>query len=182
VSGVTVRAADERDAGAIAAVQTRGWQTAYRGLLADSVLDGLSVEARAWAWREVLAAGGDDAATTVSEVDGAVVGFCALSTPARDADASPGTAEIAAIYVDPDRWRAGVGGALLGAALAQLERDGWERVTLWVLDGNDAARAFYARFGFAPDGATQFDERLGAAEVRLVRELGGAFRGCSERR
>ena len=58
-----------------------------------------------------------------------------------------------ALYIEPSRWRAGVGRALLAEALARLRAAEWSEVTLWVLAGNSPARAFYERFGFAADGA-----------------------------
>ena len=66
---------------------------------------------------------------------------------------APSTAEISALYIDPSRWRSGVGRALLAEALARLRAAEWSEVTLWVLAGNAPARAFYERFGFAADGA-----------------------------
>ena len=61
-------------------------------------------------------------------------------------------AEVYGLYVDPDRWGAGVGTALWGAVEA-----GWDQgiaaVALWVLRDNVRAREFYAARGLAPDGA-----------------------------
>jgi ribosomal protein S18 acetylase RimI-like enzyme len=169
VSAIAVRRAVEGDAAAIAAVHVRAWQAAYRGLVADEILDGSRIEGRERMWNELLAGGRDAPATTVAEVDGAVAGFCTVAAPSRDDDAPPRTAEIPAIYVDPDHLRRGIGAALLGAALDGLEQGGWERVTLWVFAGNDAARAFYARFGFEPDGTSRLMEAFGASVDRLVR-------------
>jgi GNAT superfamily N-acetyltransferase len=151
-------------------VHVRSWQAGYRGIVDDGVLDGLSIDRRERAWHERLTAPGDASQTLVAERDGVVVGFCGLATPARDPDAEPRTAEVAAIYVDPDHWRAGAGTALLDAALDGLRHDGWERVTLWVLERNARGRAFYARRGFTPDGARQALRDLGQAEIRLARE------------
>jgi ribosomal protein S18 acetylase RimI-like enzyme len=169
VNAIAVRRAVEGDAAAIAAVHVRAWQAAYRGIVADAILDRLTVEDRERMWTDLLAGGADAPATTVAEVDGAVAGFCTVATPSRDEDAPPCTAEIPALYVDPDRRRRGIGATLLGAALRGLEQGGWERVTLWVFSGNDAARAFYARFGFEPDGTSRPIEGMGAAADRLVR-------------
>jgi ribosomal protein S18 acetylase RimI-like enzyme len=169
VSPIAVRRAVEGDAAAIAAVHVRAWQAAYRGIVADAILDGLAVADRQRMWSGLLAGGDDATATTVAEVGGAVAGFCTVATPSRDDDAPPSTAEIPALYVDPHRRRRGIGAALLEAALDGLEQDGWERVTLWVFSGNDAARAFYARFGFEADGTSRPIEAMGAAADRLVR-------------
>lgn len=47
------------------------------------------------------------------------------------------------------------------------------RRTLWVLDGNERARAFYARQGWHADGTSKTEEMAGATviEVRYRRFL-----------
>ncbi|WP_157036470.1 hypothetical protein [Streptomonospora alba] len=42
-------------------------------------------------------------------------------------------------------------------------------VLLWALRDDDAARAFYTRRGFAPDGAERDTERAGLARPREIR-------------
>ncbi len=159
---VRVRPAAPEDARGIAETQARAWDAAYRGLLADAVIDALTADVREARWREILAA--DESATWVADEAGRIAGFCSVLAVARDADALPGTSEIAALYVDPAVWRRGAGSALLRAGVAAL---GPARVTLWVLERNAAARAFYAGHGFSPDGARR--ETAGAAHVRLAR-------------
>ena len=163
---VEVRRATADDAASVAAVHVRTWQVAYRGLMADEVLDRLSVEQREELWRQVLS-GERSEAVYVAVDDGAVVGFCAVVAPSRDDDAESGVAEIAAIYIEPGVWRTGTGRALMDVALADLRASGWCSVTLWVLAENHQARAFYARFGFGPDGAEMIHEGSGENEVRL---------------
>ncbi|WP_027659241.1 GNAT family N-acetyltransferase [Salinispora fenicalii] len=69
----------------------------------------------------------------VAEVGGSVAGFVAL-----DDD------EVTWLYVDPQRYRQGIGRALLGHAVAAAG----PRVEVTVLDGNPAAEALYASEGF----------------------------------
>jgi ribosomal protein S18 acetylase RimI-like enzyme len=151
---VVVREADPEDAGAVAGVHVRAWQAAYRGLMPDEWLDDLTVERRTETWTGILTESAGKGTTLVGD-DGpaGVVGFCSVQLPSRDEDAGPSTAEISALYIEPSRWRSGIGRALLGEALTRLRAAEWEDVTLWVLAGNASARAFYERFGFAPDGA-----------------------------
>lgn len=52
---IEIRAAEVSDAGAIAAVHVASWQVAYRGLLPESVLTGLSVAGREQMWSAILA-------------------------------------------------------------------------------------------------------------------------------
>jgi GNAT superfamily N-acetyltransferase len=159
-----VREAVPCDAPGIARIHVDAWQRAYRGLMPQALLDELSVDQRERMWDGHLA---DDSgpATFVAVVDGAIAGFCSIAVPARDADSSATTGEIAALYVDPARWRSGVGTALMARALDELRA--CEDVTLWVLAGNEPALAFYARFGFAPDGRIARGETSGQDELRM---------------
>lgn len=166
-----MRRAVPEDASAIAQIHVRSWQVAYRGLVPDDVLDGLSVAQRERFWRGASAAGQEAVAVFVGAVDEEVVGFCAVAAPSRDEDAAATVAEIGAIYVDPRMWRNGVGKALMDAALAELRADGWRSVTLWVLAENHPARQFYARFRFACDGAETRHARSGQTEIRLRASL-----------
>ena len=167
-----MRRAEKADVPAIAGVHVRAWRAAYRGLVHDAVLDSLSVAEREQMWNGLVPGRDDAHVTIVAEIEGEVVGFCSVAAPSRDADAPAGTAEIPAIYVEPDRrQRRGIGAALLDARAASRSRQrGWRRVTLWVIATNAPARAFYARFGFVPDGASQAVEDLGASLDRLVRD------------
>ena len=173
VSAVTVRRGEQRDAAGIAGVHVRSWQVAYRGLLPDERLDRLSVEEREQQWGDVLGEGDGASFTLVADLDDRVAGFCSVATPSRDADARERTAEVAAIYVEPQLWRRGIGAALLTAAVEELRRGGWHEATLWVFAENANARSFYARFGFAPDGSEERHAPSGPAAVRLRAALGG---------
>ena len=59
-----------------------------------------------------------------------------------------GEAEVLTIAVHPDQRRVGLGGALVGAFLAEAVARGGESAFLEVAEGNTAARALYARAGF----------------------------------
>jgi ribosomal protein S18 acetylase RimI-like enzyme len=40
-------------------------------------------------------------------------------------------------------------------------------MVLWVLERNEHALKFYQKHGFVRDGASKYDARLGANEIRL---------------
>lgn len=61
-------------------------------------------------------------------------------------------ADLLTIVVDAGRQRGGIGTGLLGDHLLALSHRSVSTVFLEVAAGNDAARALYARFGFAPVG------------------------------
>ncbi len=161
-----VRLATPDDAAAIAGVHVRSWQVAYRGVVPDAILEGLSVEQREKAWRQLLRAD-SGGFTLVADRGAEVVGFCSMATPSRDDDAGEATCEVGAIYVEPAVWRAGIGAALLDTALGMVRENGWREVTLWVFAANVNARAFYEGFGFGPDGAEMPHQPSGQTEIRL---------------
>jgi GNAT superfamily N-acetyltransferase len=56
------------------------------------------------------------------------------------------------LYVVPDRWGRGVGGALHDLALDRLRDAGVEEARLWTLRENGRARSFYERRGWSLTG------------------------------
>jgi ribosomal protein S18 acetylase RimI-like enzyme len=147
-----IREAEPEDAKAIAGVHVRSWQAAYRGQLTDEYLDGLSVEERLEQHRRSLEEPRAEWRTWVADDGGRVVGF-AVTGPSEDADAEPSTAEVYAIYLEPDRVGTGLGRGLFEHAVADLRERGFKVVTLWVLETNERARRFYEVAGWHADGA-----------------------------
>ena len=160
------------DAPALARVHVASWRAAYRGIMPDSVLDDLAVEAFEARWKQTLEQA--TRSTLVGEIDQQLVGFASVG-PSRDVDAVPSqTGELYALYLDPQVWGRGLGYALWSAALQQALVDGFAEITLWVLEANTRARLFYERVGFRLEpGATRALEREGVVlpEVRYRRLL-----------
>ena len=169
---LVVRAAVPADAVAIARVHVQAWRSAYRGLLPDRYLAGLTVEGRAPRWRQRLRQLGARESVLAVVRDGTVVGF-ASAGPARDSDCDERiTGELYAIYLVEQEWGRGVGRALHRAAVETLRDARFGDATLWVLETNERARRFYERQEWVADGATKV-ERYGArvTEVRYRRVL-----------
>ena len=161
-----MRSAVVADAAAIARINVDGWRAAYRSEVADQVLADLSLSEREAGWHERII-DGTHGRILVAERGHEVIGYSRVLAPARDGDAAADVAEIAAMYVHPDAWRSGAGSALMQTALGELRSDGWRDVTLWVLDRNARAIAFYEGFGFAPDETEKVSDRLGVVETRM---------------
>jgi GNAT superfamily N-acetyltransferase len=162
-----VRKATVEDASGIAFVHVRSWQVAYRGHMPDEFLDGLDPEKRTSMWRD-WTQDPDKIILVAEDNEGNIVGFSALCS-SRDPDANPKTAELVAIYLHPEKWKKGIGRALLTASLDQLRKRNFGQVTLWVLEGNQRARSFYESFGFVHDGAMKDDDHWKSFAVREVR-------------
>ena len=56
--------------------------------------------------------------------------------------------ELWALYVEPDRWRAGIGRALWVVAANRMTDGGAKSTGAWVVLGNIRARFFYEAVGF----------------------------------
>jgi ribosomal protein S18 acetylase RimI-like enzyme len=168
---VHVRTARLRDADALADLNVRAWQRAYRGLMPDAYLDGLSVTDRIGLWHEVLGDPPRRSGQLVVEEAGRVAGFVLVGGEGLEADATRG--EVYALYVDPECWRRGVGRTLLVAACDRLRSAGFDDAVLWVHEGNERARSFYGATGWHTDGTRRTQEVWGidAPEVRYHRTL-----------
>jgi GNAT superfamily N-acetyltransferase len=147
-----LRRATVADAGAVAALHVRAWQTAYRGIVPDPFLDGLDVASRASRY-DFDEPGPGDPVTWIA-VDGDDVGGMVCVSPGRDEDL-PGLGEVQALYVAPDRWRSGAGSALMAKAERLLAEAGFADAFLWVLEDNARARRFYEGAGWQADGGTK---------------------------
>ena len=171
---VEVRDATPDDAHAIATVHVRSWRAAYRGLLPDDVLAGLSVPDLEQLWLDRLAAR-PRAPAPSSQPSPAP--SPASQQPDRHSALPTATSPPSAIYtlyLDPAVWRRGIGTQLHTAALDRLRSCGFTRAGLWVLDSNERALRFYDRHGWTDTGRTQVDRGPGGSELherRLHRSL-----------
>lgn len=137
-------------------LHVRSWRAAYRGIVPDAILDGMSIEGRRDRWARAIAQANTEPSGQVRiwvvETDGRVVGL-ATTGPCRDGDAQAGTGELQSIYLAPEAWSRGLGSALLEAAVDDLRARGFAPLLLWVIEENARGRRFYERAGWQPDGA-----------------------------
>jgi len=162
---IEVRAAVPADAPDVARVQVRSWQSAYRGLIDQGYLDGLTPAF--FAHRYTFGRVGLRLPSTLVAADGSAIRGLATTGLCRDMN-FPNVGELMAIYVDPAHVRTGVGRLLMAAARARLRLVGVTGAQLWVLDGNAGARRFYERDGWRVDGACR-TVTFGDSAVRQVR-------------
>ncbi len=151
------------DVDEIAEVHIQVWREAYESLMPSDYLAALDQEQFARSWRDRLKAQqpGEIMQLVGLSPDGRIAAIGSAG-PSRDEDA-PTAWELFAINV----LAAAHGTGLADLMMADLVAD--RPTSLWVLDGNKHARAFYARYGFVPDGATTEHEPSGRVELRLVR-------------
>lgn len=129
---------------AVSRIYAESWRHAYKGIVPQSFLDGLSEDNcgkkldREGIYHLVAAA------------DGKLVGTSSYCKSRFPEYAEYG--EIISIYFLPEYMGKGCGKKLLAAAVEKLSEMGFRDVFLWVLEENHNARAFYERCGFSPSG------------------------------
>ena len=143
MSEAVIRRALPGDASAIGRMHVKAWREAYAGMIPDEVLAQLDPGRRAAMWRDNLLNG--RRVVFVSELEDDIVGFGACGVQ-RDASL-PYEQEIAALYVLRRAQRHGIGRGLMAAMASELMAQGHVAASLWVLEENAAARAFYERLG-----------------------------------
>lgn len=145
-----IRPATINDAPGLAKIHVGGWQASYAGLVDQDYLDNLDPAQKEREWIKRLEEGvdvliaHDDAGNPTG-----FISFGKLRTPI------PGgspirplyTAEIYAIYILPDYWRAGLGRRLMASATATLLEKKHKSACLWVMEGNKSAISFYKTLG-----------------------------------
>jgi ribosomal protein S18 acetylase RimI-like enzyme len=166
-----IREAIPEDADGIAEINAAGWRAAYAGLIDRDRLSHLPVKAWAREIRTNLNELVPGSFGLVAELEGTIAGSCFVTGTARDGDLPEGVAELVAIYIDPARWRQGIGTALIREALARCVRNGNSEISLWTLTGNRAAQAFYEVHGFERDGTEQIHPIARAPAIRMRRPL-----------
>lgn len=153
-SELIVRRPIREDAAAIAALHIRSWQSAYNGLLSAAYLNALDATAGRRVNFLTNAIADGKPSIRVAELKGRLVGWSSFGL-SRDDDANAETAELMAIYLDPQVWNQGIGTALWVDVQNAMRVEGFAHVTAWVLDGNERARRFYLKQGFTAQAASQ---------------------------
>lgn len=177
MADVGVRPARRADARAVADIQVRAWQAAYRDLLPPAALAEVTSEVARERWRErwaaaVTAPPSPRHRLLVAVASDLVVGFAA-SAPAEDPGDDPAdTAELVTLLVDPMHGRAGHGSRLLAATVDLLREDGFGTLITWVFEDDEVMRGFFGSAGWAPDGTSRtLDMGLPVPMLRLHTDI-----------
>lgn len=136
---VEIRPAEPSDAEAIRETARTSWHAAYDDLLGEEVVASAVEE---WYATDELRAVISHPDHVVQVAGNDVVGFVHAG-PNPDGGR---VAELFRTYVRPEQWGEGIGGELLDAAKRELE--GYDRLALSVLAGNEVGIGFYEKQGF----------------------------------
>ncbi|MDN5549746.1 MAG: GNAT family N-acetyltransferase [Brevibacterium sp.] len=156
-----VRRARVADAAQIADVHIAAWTAAYRGIMADEVLDSLNLERQTAGWTRNLSAEANPMSTLIIEADGGdppaeahVLGFGGVCPPRDTAEVldqlpdHSSLGQLAAINLHPDAFGTGAGAILLHALEDELRAMGFAHAYLMVAEGNERAMRFYTKHGW----------------------------------
>lgn len=163
-----VREPRPEDVEGFASLHVRVWCETYRGLMAQEVLDALSVDDFRPRWYAVTKAYAegtvpdDGRAIRVALLGDEPVAFLMVG-PGMDEDA-PAPRQVWSLNVAPEHQGTGLAQRLLEETLGEGP------AYLWVARGNARAIRFYERNGFALDGTESGEGHDGVVEARMVRQ------------
>lgn len=165
MTGISIRSAESRDVPEIERVARRAWNAVYDGILLQDTIDAALDE---WYAREQIRqhVENDDFSFFVAEDGGLVCGY--VSGGKNEL----GSGEVAAIYVDPEHWRRGIGTRLIDHFEAHGLERGWRTMQIRVIAENDIARTFYEKHEYeveSTEEAPLFGEPI--AEVCYQKSL-----------
>ncbi|HVK86964.1 MAG TPA: GNAT family N-acetyltransferase [Kofleriaceae bacterium] len=160
MSRFAIREAVLADADEIARVSAESWQSSYRGILPDALLERIDVGRRAVVRRRLLRDRSifQLVAYDVTHLD--IVGFCDAGASRREV---PYAGEVYEIYLAHRAKRYGIGQEMFERVQAWLVRHGLRSMIVWVLEDNHHARRFYEAMGGRP--AARFRSVVGGTPV-----------------
>ena len=136
------------------------WRAAYRGIVPDAHLDGLSYDESERLWQDAIATG--DGCVFVAEDEGGVFGFASGGPRERfSRELREHEGELQTVYVLPSHKGTGAGRQLVRAVARHLADHSVNSMLLWVFTENRPARRFYESLGGVPVGEDGFE--LGGA-------------------
>jgi RimJ/RimL family protein N-acetyltransferase len=162
---LNLRYATLSDVAQIANCHIISWQKIYRGLMPDTLLDGLSVVERIKQWTDILR---QQIKVLVLERENQIIGFASFSA-SRDEDTNSNIcAEVTSFYLHPDVWHQGLGTILCQAVLTDIETMGFKEIIVWVFTANQQARNFYQKMGFTETTDIKTDH-IGCESLNVIR-------------
>jgi GNAT superfamily N-acetyltransferase len=136
------------------------WRAAYRGIVPDAHLDGLSYDESERLWQDAISTG--DGRVFVAEDEGGVFGFASGGPRERfSRELWEYGGELQTVYVLPSHKGTGAGRRLVGTVARYLAEQRVHSMLLWVFTENRPARRFYESLGGIVAGEDGF--RLGGA-------------------
>jgi GNAT superfamily N-acetyltransferase len=115
-------------------------------------------------WDEMAASLTSRHVMFIAEADGRAIGMAFGIRPREQ----PDVPHVGGMWVDPAARGSGAGRALTAAVVDWAGENGFQRIGLWVTEGNGPATRLYTALGFTPTGrrnAHPFEPQLGIIEM-----------------
>lgn len=149
-----IRQASIQDIPIISRIHAASWKAAYIGMIPQAYLDTLPEDYWVEPFIKWIQAG--DLQALIAWEGDTPVGCISYGKPISISElgrnAPEGCGEVRSLYIHPDHMRCGYGKALLQAAELSLRIKGFSHSSLFVLEQNLFARAFYEKHGYAWEG------------------------------
>lgn len=146
------------------ALYVAAWKEGYKGLLPQSFLDGLTSKIVDRSPKSYFF---DEGSFVI--LDGERISAHVHARPAAEEKMS-GWGEIHTMYALPRFWGTGAAGELFDYAIDWLSGQGFEKIYLYVLTGNERAARFYKKHGFTPTDDT-LECGVGGEKVTDIRYI-----------
>lgn len=137
--------ASPAQAGILGRIHALSWQGAYRGLLPEHVLTGITAQMRAALFIEAMRDKPVEFYLYLHE--GEPLGMAALHLPPGLTDG-----EVGSFYFLPEAWGKGHASPAMAHCLDRLRELRYRRAIVWVFEKNLRARRFYEKCGFQVTG------------------------------
>ncbi|WP_434297673.1 GNAT family N-acetyltransferase [Clostridium sporogenes] len=141
---IEIKDAKLQDAETISNIYALGWKSAYKGIVPQKYLDQLQNNFWVDAFKNWI---GNNLFKVKEIYEDSISVGCIVYGKARD-EMLTKCGEIVSIYIHPDYFRKGYGQKLLDFALADMKKDNYKNIYLWVLKENKNAQLFYEKNGF----------------------------------
>jgi RimJ/RimL family protein N-acetyltransferase len=153
-----IRQAKASDALAIGQIRVAAWQAAYAAFMPADFLAALDPAAHIESLQSKLSAPSRDFYLAMADQHNQATGFYLLGKPRFET--TDNSAELWALNVAPNAWRSGLGLELMQDAIIKAKHFAYQRILLWCISENHAARGLYERCGFKNTGETRSSSTL----------------------
>lgn len=143
-----LRAGTDKDHQEVAEVSVKSWRDAYKEIMPKKYLDNLNVNEKVFNreyWYSLK-----NKYALLATLNDKIIGFCDYGNSRH---LQFGLGEVYAIYVLPEFKAYKIGEKMIKAAIEDLNIKGFSPFVVTTIENNFAAREFYERQGFRPEGA-----------------------------
>jgi len=157
---MTIRRALPEDAYDWAVCRISCWQSAYKGIFSEEIINNMPSEKEQHIerYKKCLTDQGNIEYYSVVLSEKMMIGSLVIDRI---------NSEIWAIYLLEQFWGKGYGKKIMDFAVNELKCEKTKEIYLWVFEKNHRARRFYEKYGFRADGAQKESGRYGIPLVEL---------------